>query len=161
MALFFSCQDACKVAHSHLYWLEQKPMITEISPAIFPFLRVTRRILKRLFYLDMCYAKGGNEGMFMSEEEKSLVTLRLPSTLSAYSGGKSQITLRANTVAQLFSILEQQHPQIWAHLCTEQGYVREHVRIFVNNKLITGQQGLQTSLHPGQEIIVLPASPGR
>ncbi|MBO0778497.1 MAG: MoaD/ThiS family protein [Ktedonobacteraceae bacterium] len=96
----------------------------------------------------------------MSDEERAPVTLRLPSTLSAYSGGKSQITLRANTVAQLLALLEQQYPQIWAHLCTEQGYIREHVKIFVNNELITGQHGLQTLLEPGQEVIVLPAISG-
>lgn len=92
----------------------------------------------------------------MSDEERALVTLRLPSTLSAYSGGKSQIALRANTVAQLLALLAQQHPQIWSHLCTEQGHVREHVKIFVNNELIVGQRGLQTLLKPGQEVIVLP-----
>lgn len=93
----------------------------------------------------------------MDEEQRASVTLRLPSTLSAYSGGKSQIVLRANTVEQMLAVLEQQHHQVWTHLCNEQGKIHEHVRIFVNNKLITGHEGLQTTLKTGQEIIVLPA----
>lgn len=92
----------------------------------------------------------------MSDEERATVTLRLPSTLSAYSGGKSQIPLKADTVEQLLRVLEEQHPLVWAHLCTEQGRVRDHVKIFVNNEMITGES-LQTMLKPGQEIIVLPA----
>ncbi len=96
----------------------------------------------------------------MSDEEKAAVTLRLPSTLSAYSGGKSQIVLRADTVEQLLLALEHQHPLVWAQLCTEQGHVRNHVKIFVNNELITGPNGLQTRLKPGQEIIVLPTTSG-
>ena len=91
-------------------------------------------------------------------EEKATVTLRLPSTLSAYSGGKSQIQLKANTVEELLAVLELLHPLVWERLCTEEGYVREHVKIFVNNEMITGPKGLQTALKPGQEIIVLPST---
>ena len=94
----------------------------------------------------------------MSNEEKVTVTLRLPSTLSAYSGGKSQIALKANTVEQLFALLQRQHPLVWERLCTEQGHIRDHVRIFVNNQLISGTDGLKTVLKPSQEIIVLPAT---
>ena len=97
----------------------------------------------------------------MSNKEKPVVTLRLPSTLSTYSGGKSQIVLQAETVEQLLLLLEQHYPSIWEYLCTNQGYIREHVKIFVNNELITGSQGLRTSLKSGQEIIVLPATSGK
>lgn len=94
----------------------------------------------------------------MSEEARSSVTLRLPSTLSTYSGGKSQIVLMANTVEQMLEVLAKLHPQVWQRLCTEEGHVREHVRIFVNNELITGRNGLKTMLKPGQEVIVLPTT---
>jgi sulfur-carrier protein len=96
----------------------------------------------------------------MSNKEKPVVTLRLPSTLSAYSGGKSQIVLQAETVEQLLELLEKQHRLIWEYLCTDQGHVREHVKIFVNNEVVTGSQGLKTPLKSGQEIIVLPATSG-
>jgi sulfur-carrier protein len=91
----------------------------------------------------------------VTDEEKAAVVLRLPSTLSAYSGGKSQIRLYANTVEQLLAALEQQHPQVWQHLCTEQGLLRDHVRIFVNNNVISSPGGLLTPLKPGQEVVVL------
>ncbi len=93
----------------------------------------------------------------MQNEEKVTVLLRLPSTLSTYSGGKSQIILQADTVEQLLDVLERQHPLVWERLCTEHGHVRNHVKIFVNNELITGNDGLKKLLKPGQEVIVLPA----
>lgn len=96
----------------------------------------------------------------MDDQERAAVTLRLPSTLSAYSGGKSQIQLRADTVEQLLAVLERLHPIVWERLCTRDGYVRDHVKIFVNNVMITGPEGLQTPLKPGQEIIVLPSTSG-
>ena len=94
----------------------------------------------------------------MSNEEKALITLRLPSTLSAYSGGKSQIVLQADTVEQMLALLAQEHPRVWECLCTEQGTIREHVRIFVNNELVSDPDGLQTPLKSGQEVIVLPTT---
>jgi|SRR5581483_3677296 len=94
----------------------------------------------------------------MSDDEQAKVTLRLPSTLSAYSGGKSQIQIHANTVEQLLAVLEQLHPLVWERLCTKEGHVRPHVKIFVNNEMITGPNGLKTVLKPGQEVIVLPVT---
>jgi molybdopterin synthase sulfur carrier subunit len=97
------------------------------------------------------------EILLMSDEEKAAVILRLPSTLSAYSGGKSQIQLRADTMEQLLAALEQLHPQLWERLCTQEGHVRDHVKIFVNNEMISGPNGLKTPLKAGQEVIVLPS----
>lgn len=94
----------------------------------------------------------------MSSDEKVTVTLRLPSTLSAYSGGKSQISLQATTVEEMLAELKHVHPLVWENLCTEQGSIREHVKIFVNNLVISGRDDLTTALQSGQEVIVLPAT---
>ena len=94
----------------------------------------------------------------MSAEEKVLIALRLPSTLSAYSGGKSQIMLEAETVEEVLALLEQQHPRVWERLCTEDGQLRPHVRIFVNNELVSSASDLQIKLKAGQEVIVLPST---
>ena len=59
---------------------------------------------------------------------------------------------------QLLEALAQVHPQVWERLCTSDGQIRAHVKIFVNNVMVTGSQGLQTPLRPGQEIIVFPST---
>lgn len=84
--------------------------------------------------------------------------LRLPSTLSAYSGGKSQILLEATTLSELLDTLAHQYPAVWERLCNAEGLVRDHVKIFVNNSLVTGKDSLNITLNPGQEVIVLPAT---
>jgi molybdopterin converting factor small subunit len=94
----------------------------------------------------------------MYESTPGVVMLRLPSTLSAYSGGKSQILLTATTLEELLHALERQHPGIWECLCTPEGRVRKHVKIFVNNALVTSKDDLNIMLNPGQEVIVLPAT---
>ncbi len=94
----------------------------------------------------------------MYEPKQGVVMLRLPSTLSAYSGGKSQIPIQATTLEELLAELEQQHPAVWSCLCTAEGRVRTHVKIFVNNALVTSADDLNITLNPGQEVIVLPAT---
>ena len=94
----------------------------------------------------------------MYEPKPSVVMLRLPSTLSAYSGGKSQILLPATTLDELLADLASQHPVIWERLCTAEGRVRNHVKIFVNNALVTSGDELNITLNPGQEVIVLPST---
>ena len=93
----------------------------------------------------------------MQGDDRAVVTLRLPSTLSAFSGGKGQLVLHANTIEELLGALKQQFPQLWEHLCDEQGVLRSHVRMFVDNEVISGRQGMEMEITSGQEVIVLPA----
>ena len=92
--------------------------------------------------------------------DEGTVTLRLPSTLSTYSDGKSQIVLHARTVEEMLAQLAKYYPRVWHYLCNEQGHVREQVKMFVNNEVVSGAHGLQTPLVPGQEVIVLPVTSG-
>lgn len=94
----------------------------------------------------------------MHEPEQTTVILRLPSTLSTYSGGKSQILLRATTLEELLAELACHYPAIWQCLCTDGGRVRSHVKIFVNNALVSSEDDIHITLNPGQEVIVLPAT---
>ena len=84
--------------------------------------------------------------------------MRLPSTLSVFSGGKSQLLLHAGTFEQLLHALEHDYPRVWEQLCDAQGQVRKKVHIYVTKRLVTTPEYLAMALKPGQEIIVLPAS---
>ena len=94
----------------------------------------------------------------MNEQEKTSVIMRLPSTLSVFSGGKSQLLLNAETFEQLLNALGQSYPQVWEQLCDEQGRVRKKIHIYVSNRLVTTPDDLDMPLKPGQEIIVLPVN---
>lgn len=94
----------------------------------------------------------------MHEQEKTAVILRLPSTLSAFSEGKSQLLLNAETTQQLFSALEQAYPLVWQQLCGEQGQIRKQFNIFVNNQLVKSPNDPAIPLKAGQEVIVLPVN---
>src|SRR5260370_17039985 len=88
---------------------------------------------------------------YMDDDQKATVMLRLPSTLSAYSGGKSQLPLKADTIEQLLAVLEFQYPLVWERLCNDNGHLKDHIKIFDNNKLIMCITGLTPFLKPGQQ----------
>lgn len=94
----------------------------------------------------------------MNEQEKPPVIMRLPSTLSVFSGGKSQLLLNAETFEQLLNAVERHYPQVWEQLCDAQGQLRKKIHIYVSNRLVTTPADLDMALKPGQEIIVLPAN---
>ena len=94
----------------------------------------------------------------MNEQDKTSVIMRLPSTLSVFSGGKSQLLLKAETFEQLLGALEQQYPLVWEQLCDAQGQLRKKIHIYASNRLITTPADLNMTLKPGQEIVVLPSS---
>jgi molybdopterin synthase sulfur carrier subunit len=94
----------------------------------------------------------------MNEQDKTSVIMRLPSTLSVFSGGKSQLLLNAETFEQLLDALESQYPLVWEQLCDAQGRVRKKIQIYVSNRLVTTPADLNMALKPGQEVIVLPSN---
>jgi molybdopterin synthase sulfur carrier subunit len=94
----------------------------------------------------------------MHEQGKTTIILRLPSTLSTYSDGKSQLLLNAETVEQLFTALEQAYPLVWRQILGEDGRVRRQFNIFVNNRLVLSPHEPAISLKSGQEVIVLPVN---
>lgn len=94
----------------------------------------------------------------MYEPKQDTVILRLPSTLSTYSGGKSQILLQATSLGELLSELAHHYPAVWEYLCTTEGQVRSHIKIFVNNALVSSEDERNITLSPGQEVIVLPST---
>jgi len=100
----------------------------------------------------------GDKRKSMHDPKQRAIILRLPSTLSMYSGGKSQIPLQAVTLVELLAELARGYPALWECLCTADGQVRSHVRIFVNNALVTSGDDLNITLNPHQEVIVLPSS---
>ncbi len=94
----------------------------------------------------------------INEQDKTSVIMRLPSTLSVFSGGKSQLLLKAETFEQLLDALERQYPLVWEQLCDAQGQVRKKIHIYVSNRLVTTPSDLNMTLKSGQEIIVLPSN---
>ena len=88
-----------------------------------------------------------------------MTTLRIPTPLRAYTGGKSEITVSGATVADTLADLTKQHPAIEQHLFAD-GELRPFVNLFIGEDNIRDLQGVNTPVKDGDKIMLIPSIAG-
>src|SRR5438128_11327213 len=90
------------------------------------------------------------------------VTFYIPGFLRDFTGGRSQVEFDASpkTVAEALQILWSVYPGVRDRVLTEQGEVRPHVNVFLDNENIRYSGGLATVMSNGSEIFIVPAVSG-
>lgn len=89
------------------------------------------------------------------------ITVHVPGSLRADSGGVSRIPLPApTTVRAALEALQREHPALYRNICDETGAVRRHINLFVNTSHMRDRDGLDTTLVAGDVLAVLPAVSG-
>jgi MoaD family protein len=88
------------------------------------------------------------------------VRVRIPSALRSHTGGETQVELEATTVEQALQDLEERFPALILLLRDEGGALRPRVSIYVNDEHVRYRQGLQTPLHDGDQVFVMPTIMG-
>ena len=82
--------------------------------------------------------------------------VRLRAPLTELAGGRRELELDGETVAEVLRALEREHPDVKGWILDERGLIREHINVFVNKEY--GREdttvGAQDRLH------VLPAISG-
>jgi len=86
----------------------------------------------------------------------------LPGPLQALAGGRAEVQVEAAaaSLADALSALWAAHPALRDRVMTEDGRVRPHVNLFVGHKSVRFTGGLDTPVHDGAEVVILPAVSG-
>jgi MoaD family protein len=77
-----------------------------------------------------------------------------------YCSGAAQIPLSGQTVGAALGDLERRQPALHKNVCDETGALRRHLNVFVNSDNIRDLDGLETQLHAGDVVTILPAVSG-
>jgi molybdopterin synthase sulfur carrier subunit len=85
------------------------------------------------------------------------IRVRVASLLHAYTGGRSVIEVDAVTVGEALSALGQQFPGLLFRIVDEQGRIRPHMNIFLNEEKV---RDLTTAAPAGAEIYIVGALSG-
>lgn len=90
------------------------------------------------------------------------VTVRIPSYLAAFADGRSSIVVEATpaTADGVLQSLWSLHPALRDRIVDEQGQVRQHINVFVDEESIRFGAGLATPVPDGAEILIVPAVSG-
>ena len=90
------------------------------------------------------------------------VTFVLPGPLVALAGGRRAVTVEPAeaSVAGALAALWTAHPALRDRVVTEDGRLRPHVNVFVGRESVRFTGGLQSPVHDGAEVMILPAVSG-
>ncbi len=89
--------------------------------------------------------------------------MHVPGVLRALSDGERVLSFELTdgaSVGELLTQLAERAPGLHARTVDEQGAVRRHVNVFVEDESIRRLDGLDTVLRDGQEVRVIPAVSG-
>lgn len=87
-------------------------------------------------------------------------TIHLPRPLHSCAGGRAEIPIEGATVADALGRLASAHPRLRRHLFDEDGSLRPHVNVYLNESDVSGLEGEGTLLSDGDSIMIVPSIAG-
>ncbi len=83
--------------------------------------------------------------------------VRIPSPLRSYTGQQAVVDADGETVGALLLDLDRRYPGIRFRMVDEQGRVRKHMKVFVNDESV---RDLDALVDTGDEITIMQALSG-
>ena len=81
----------------------------------------------------------------------------VPTPLRSYTEQRGQIDGEGSTLGEVLSDLDRHYPGFRFRIVSEQDDIREHIKVFINQKQA---RGLTAPLHSGDEIQIICALSG-
>jgi molybdopterin synthase sulfur carrier subunit len=88
------------------------------------------------------------------------VTVQIPTALRRLTSGTGQVKCSAANLGELFSALDQQFPDLKAHLRDEAGEIRRFLNVYVNEEDIRFLGGNTYAFQDGDEVLLVPSIAG-
>jgi molybdopterin synthase sulfur carrier subunit len=85
------------------------------------------------------------------------VRVRIPTPLRSYTAQQTTVEAQGATVAELLADLDRQFPGIRFRMVDEQGQLRTHMKVFVNQD---ATRDLTTSVNGTDEVTIMQALSG-
>lgn len=91
-----------------------------------------------------------------------MITFQIAGYLTEFTDGNAEIRIDTTpkTVRDALNELWNRHVGLRDRVLTEQGDVRQHVNIFVNNSVLRRDEVMQAALGGNTEICIMPAVSG-
>ena len=86
--------------------------------------------------------------------------IRIPTPLRPYANGQSEVPVHGSTVAAAVENLMSQFPSLRPNLTNGDGQLRPFVNLYLGENNIQDLQGLDTELHEGDKLLLLPSIAG-
>ena len=88
------------------------------------------------------------------------VSVRIPTILSTYTNGESEVQADGGTLAEVLDSLDTSYPGIRSRILDDEGSIRRFVNVYVGNDDVRFLEALDTNTPAGAQVSVIPAVAG-
>jgi sulfur-carrier protein len=88
------------------------------------------------------------------------VTVRVPSALRALVGGRAELDAAPGPLREVLASIGRESPDLVARVLADEGTLRRHVNVFVNDEDVRFRDFLDTPVREGDRVTIVPAIAG-
>jgi molybdopterin synthase sulfur carrier subunit len=88
------------------------------------------------------------------------VQVKLPTLLRSHAGGQARVDGEGSTLRELLADLEGRFPGLTRNFLDSEGRLHRFVNIYVNDEDVRYLGALETEIHAGDVVSILPAVAG-
>lgn len=86
--------------------------------------------------------------------------VRIPAALRPLTGGRGELPVAAGSLRDVLEAIGRDAPALRERLLDEGGALRRHVNVFVNDEDVRFRELLDTPVHEGDRVTIVPAIAG-
>ena len=87
-------------------------------------------------------------------------TIKFTYALKRFYPGLKEVTIAADTIADIVRKLDEIYPRMSTYIVDEQGALRKHVNIFIGNAIIEDKTSLADKVREDDEVYIMQALSG-
>jgi molybdopterin converting factor small subunit len=87
-------------------------------------------------------------------------TVRFPPVMKYYIDNQTELSVPAGTARELIDQIIEQYPSVKFHLVDGEGNLRRHFNVFVNGIHIRDLDGMDTTLHETDKVVLMASAAG-
>jgi molybdopterin synthase sulfur carrier subunit len=88
------------------------------------------------------------------------VSVRIPAALRSLADGRAEVPVEAGPLRAVLDAVGRESPELRERLMEPGGGLRRHVNVFVNDEDVRFLDMLETPVHEGDRVTIVPAIAG-
>ena len=86
--------------------------------------------------------------------------MRIPPVLRPSVGGEKELSADGSSVGEILRTVAENHPETESQLFAPDGGLNRYVNVYLNDEDVRVLEGLETSVHDDDTLVILPAMAG-
>ena len=89
-----------------------------------------------------------------------VVRVRIPAVLRSLVGGRAELAAPAGSLREVLDAIGRESPELVSRVLADEGALRRHVNVFVNDEDVRFRELLDTPVREGDCVTIVPSIAG-